>query len=385
MRSCHSWRTNRRSLFAIVSRASSMFVACALLLPLAVGSFDMRPQLLGYIFLLATLILLERFRQGKQKSLWILPLVFLLWINTHGTFAFGFAVLGLYWASGLFDFKIGGIRAERWTGPQRWKLLGAAGASVAALFINPFGAPLVPYPFRIMFGPGTGVADVQEFASVHFHAPWGKVAMILILGVLLIAVFSEVRWRLDEVAMVMLALYYALTFSRFIFLAGILLPPIFATRLKLMEPYDRSSDKRLNNAIALLILLGLFVVSVPRPAALRSPVQYPRDAVAYMTTNGIQGRVFHEYVWGGYLIWHMPSLKVFVDGRYDPYGPNGVFKDYMAAISGEKSQAVLDKYRVDYVLMPADSVLVQILKETPKWTVRYSDRTSVLLQRSPAS
>jgi MFS family permease len=311
--------------------------------------------------------------------------LFCIWINSHGSWPIGMALLGIFIGSGLVEGEWGHAYATRWTAPQRWKLLGAAGASAAALFINPFGVPLVTYPFRIMFGTGTGVDDIQEFASVNFHAPWGKVAMILILGVLLIAVFSEVRWRLDEVAVVMLAFYYALTFSRFIFLAGILLPPIFARRLKLMEPYDRSSDKRLNNAMALVVLLGLFAASAPRASAFRSPVQYPQDAVAYMKTNRIQGRVFHEYVWGGYLIWHMPALKVFVDGRYDPYGPNGVFKDYMAVISGEKSQALLDKYRVDYVLMPADSVLVQILKDTPKWSVRYSDKTSVLLQRSPSS
>ena len=33
--------------------------------------------------------------------------------------------------------------------------------------------------------------NIQEFASVDFHTPWGKVAMVLILGVLLIAVFSR--------------------------------------------------------------------------------------------------------------------------------------------------------------------------------------------------
>jgi hypothetical protein len=100
-----------------------------------------------------------------------------------------------------------------------------------------------------------------------------------------------------------------------------------------------------------------------------------------MKTNRIQGRVFHEWVWGGYLIWHAPELKVFIDGRGEPYG--SVFKDYLSAISNQNPQAVLDKYQVEYVLMPTDSPLAKFLESSPKWTVRYSDETSVLFHRSP--
>jgi hypothetical protein len=209
--------------------------------------------------------------------------------------------------------------------------------------------------------------------------------MLLVLGVLLIALFSRERWRLDEVGLMILALYYCLTYIRFIFLAGILAPPIFAKRLKLMTPYDRDSDRWLPNAVALAILLCLFIGSVPRQSSYRNPVKYPVDAVAYMKSNGIQGRVFHEWLWGGYLIWHAPEMKVFIDGRGDPYGTTGVFKDYLSATSDENPEAVLDKYRVEYVLMPADSPLVNFLKSSPMWKVQYSDETSVLLHRSPGS
>ena len=77
-----------------------------------------------------------------------------------------------------------------------------------------------------------------------------------------------------------------------------------------------------------------------------------------------------------------PELKVFIDGRGDPYGPTGVFKDYWSAISIQNPQAVLDKYKVDYVLMPADSPLSNFLNFSPAWSVLYSDETSVLFHRS---
>src|SRR5947207_965870 len=71
------------------ANAKAAAAACALLLPIATVFFTLRPQLLGYIFLVITLICLEQFRQGRQKALWALPGVFLLWVNAHGTFLLG--------------------------------------------------------------------------------------------------------------------------------------------------------------------------------------------------------------------------------------------------------------------------------------------------------
>ena len=98
--------------------AKAAAAACAMLLPVATVFFTVRPQLLGYNFLVITLICLEKFRQGRQKALWVLPGVFLLWVNAHGTFALGLIILGLYWASGLAGFRSGKIRQSTFPLPR---------------------------------------------------------------------------------------------------------------------------------------------------------------------------------------------------------------------------------------------------------------------------
>jgi hypothetical protein len=349
---------------------------------LAAISIGARTLLFGWLYLVLLLLILEAVRRGAWKWLWLVPPLFCLWVNTHGSWPMGMVVFGIFIASGLVEGRWGYAYATRWSPAQLSKLLIAAGTSVMAVFVNPCGYRLAFYPFRTMFGGQTPVNNVEDFASIDFHTPWGKVAMILILGTLLIAVFSREPWRLDEIGITMLALCYSLTYIRFMFLAGILLPPIFAKRLKLMDAYARGSDKRLNNALALGILLCLFLVSVPRHAKFQNRVTYPAGAVAYMKANGIQGRVFDEYVWGGYLIWNAPESKVFIDGRWDPYTPTGVNKDFAAAVSGEDPQAVLDKYQVQYVLMSPDSLLAMNLKSSSAWTQLYGDDASVLLGRS---
>ncbi len=85
-------------------------------------------------FCCVTLICLERFRQGHSRALWILPPLFLIWVNTHGTFVFGLAAIGGYFASGLVKFQLGSLVAEPWTARQRIQLLFTLLCSVAWRF-----------------------------------------------------------------------------------------------------------------------------------------------------------------------------------------------------------------------------------------------------------
>jgi len=138
------------------------FIACTLLMPLTASFFSLRPQLLGYILFLATLICLEHFRQGHSKALWILPVVFLLWVNTHGTFVFGLVVFALIWISGLVAFKIGGLEARRWDLKQRFHLAGAFVISLLAVTLTPYGTRVAGYVPQLAFSQPVTIANFPE-------------------------------------------------------------------------------------------------------------------------------------------------------------------------------------------------------------------------------
>src|SRR6266436_582253 len=99
-------------------KSKAGFVTAATLYVLATPSFSLRPQMLGYLFVILTLIVLEYFRQGKPRSLWFLPPLFLVWINTHGSWVIGLAVLFVFLAGGLIDFRIRSIEARRWSAKE---------------------------------------------------------------------------------------------------------------------------------------------------------------------------------------------------------------------------------------------------------------------------
>ena len=152
-----------------------------------------------------------------------MPPLFCLWVNSHGSWPMGMVVFGIFIASGMVEGTWGHAYATRWSGPQLRKLLIAAGASALAVFINPVRISPRCLSIPKLVRGAASVGNIQEFASIDFHTPWGKVAMALILGVLLISVFSHGALAFGRsLDLSSLALYFGLTYLRFMFLAGIL-------------------------------------------------------------------------------------------------------------------------------------------------------------------
>ena len=86
--------------------------------------------------------------------------------------------------------------------------------------------------------------------------------------------------------------------------------------------------------------------------------------------------------WGGYLIYRLyPQNKVFVDDRHDLYGEE-FLKEYLKAIRLTPDwNGFLEEKQVNWALLPAESSLANMLKETSRWNLVYQDGTSVLLER----
>ncbi|MGB0012042.1 MAG: hypothetical protein WBQ03_10575, partial [Candidatus Sulfotelmatobacter sp.] len=80
-----------------------------------------------------------------------------------------------------------------------------------------------------------------------------------------------------------------------------------------------------------------------------------------------------------YLIYRLyPQVKVAVDDRHDLYGEQ-FLKTYLKMMHVEPGwQNFLQRYPVQYVLVPKDSALASILAETPHWQPIYSDDVAVV-------
>jgi hypothetical protein len=360
--------------------------ACCFVTFLAKVSYGPRTILFGYLYLVILLIILQRFRRHGRAPLWLIPPLFCLWINTHGSWSLGLIVFSIIAAAGLVRNGSGLIQAEPWTASQFGKLVVTGMASAAALFVNPFGARLVWYPFDLAFRQKLNISHVAEWVSVNFHDMRGKLVFVLIVTLLLTALLRRRRWTVAELGLVLFALYSGLTYIRFLFLLAIVAAPLLAKLLDFIPRYRPEADTPFINAGVIVLMIAGMVHYWPSASEIQVKLakEYPAEFLPYLKSHPPAGPVLTAYLWGGYLEWNARDLKTFVDSRVDIFEYAGVLKDYLDVLSLKQPDTILDKYKIRYVLLPHDEALVYVLQRDPRWKEIYSDKICVLLERAGA-
>jgi len=373
----------------VSGKSKAALIPCAVALPILKVFFTVRPQLIGYILLLLTLIFLERFRQGKQKSLWVLPPLFVIWLNTHGSFVFGLTVLGIYWASGLIEFEAGGIIGRRWTDGQRRHLEIVFLLCVLALLVSPYGTRQAAYPLQMAFFEPVNVSHINEWKSLTFEFWQTKLLLGMVLVFWLAQIPLRERFRLESVALLLLATYACFVHRRFIpFLLLIMVPLLAKLIARWAADYNPSIDHFVINAVLVFSIAAGLILTLPSRKDLEDNVadRYPVKAIEYLNQHPLPGPTLNEYGWGGYLI-YSPDYhrRVFVDGRADFYEYAGVLADYFDITEVKPDTLfLLRKYNIQSCLIPQDAPLGTMLAALPGWKEVYKDKLAAIYVRQPA-
>ena len=359
------------------------FAAAAVLASLATPSFTMRPQMLGYLFLVLTLIALELFRQGKKWAIWVLPPLLLVWVNTHGSFIIGLGVILVYLVCGLKEFRVGGIEAKKWTPKQRVRLELVFLLCLAVLPITPYGTRLAVYPFDMAFAQPINVANILEWQPMPFNAQGGKIFLALVLGFFAAQMALRLKFRLEELTLLLGGVAMTCVHLRFVLLFVPFFTPLLATIVARWLPrYDARKDKYILNVVLIAGVIAAMVHYFPSRASLEEKVaeKYPVRAVEYMQQHPVAGPMFNDYTFGDYLIW--TGQKVFIDGRGDLYEHGGVLSDYLQVVRLKPAAlAVLRNYGIQSCLIERGAPLETLLKVSAEWRESYSDSTSALFVR----
>ena len=120
------------------------------------------------------------------------------------------------------------------------------------------------------------------------------------------------------------------------------------------------------------------VFSTPNQIAIDVPVK----AVEYLKQNRVIGKTFTDpNIWGGYLIWKIPSNPVYIDGRVDMYGDEFA-KEYLSIIGGYSDwREPFDRYGVQIVIVAPRSVLATGLNKAGSWQRIYGDEMALVFTR----
>ena len=367
--------------------AKAACIASTIVLPIAPVAFTLRPQTIGYVFLLLTLICLERFRQGHTRVLWFLPPLFVVWANTHGSFVFGLFVIGLYWVTGLVNFRTGGLIAEQLRQKQRVQLLLTFLLCLLALLVTPYGSQIAANPFEMATAQPLNIANIQEWQPLSLGTPLGKYFLVFAIGLFLMQVTLQLSYKLEEMAMLLFGVYAMCAHMRFAMIFVIFLAPILAGIFsRWVPPYDPAKDRFLLNFALMALVVFALVKFRPSKHEIETVVaaDYPVHAVEYLRQHPQPTGMFNEYGWGGYLISQLaPEHQVFIDGRADLYEYSGIFPDYMTIAAAQTDALrVLDRYNIQSCLIRRSNPLMQLLVVSPGWQQTYSDDLAVIFVRT---
>lgn len=346
-----------------------------------------RPLILGHLFLVFELILLHLGQTRNSRWLWGLPLLFVLWINCHGSFVLGFLVLGIVAFCSRIHFEVGLLTSKSWKGGTRDVLLWVILATAMVCLLNPIGIELVVYPFNLMLTQSDNIGNITEWRALTFtHArAYGVLAALFFVAGLM--ALRQQKLDLQELLLLLLGTALALRYSRMLFAFGILAAPLLARLLaSFWSSYERKRDLLPVNAGVIAVSIILIFAGFPSKQELKNLVNKgsPVDAVAFIRNQALVGNLLNDYQWGGYLIWALPEKKVFIDGRADIFDWTGVLREYVQWMSLEKDpRDLIEKYDIRHVLLKADAPHIQVLRYLPGWREAYSDDVATIFSKEP--
>ena len=372
-----------------------------------------RPQLWTYALVPLGLFLLERTRQHPRRWIWALPLVFALWVNLHGGFMLGLALLAGWCLAPLVGR--GEDRAARLR--QRLPLLLASGVATLA---NPYGLRGALYPLGYV---RAGLRHtIQEERAGTLDSGFAWVHLGLVVTTLVVLLVRRRRVPLEHGLVV--AMLAWLSLPR---LAGVALPfaaerhaPLFlhacvpflawwlddawGARWHRFEARSWMRTRTAAAWVATIVVVGFAAWQVwrawPRPARPGDwmlPGRFPVAAADWIAPQALPSRLLNPYRWGGYLAFRLhPAHAVWIDSRGDLYGAERLREDEIlhrfTAANAAAAEQLIARDDPDVIVWPLLSLdfgplrvhpFTRWILQRPEWRLVFYDRPDASRPRAP--
>ena len=406
-----------------LNRGGSLPVAI-FLLALSIGASAIhlfaRPHVLSWLFAVIWFQLLDSWEgatgpANNRKLLW-LPVLILFWVNLHGGFLTGLVLLALYLVAGTATYlTVEGSGRRSVVGKKLRRLAGMSVVSLLFTLVNPYSYKLYLHIYQYLTNRFL-MNHIQEFQSPDFHGA-AQQCFAALLGITILALaMTPQKPRLSRLFVILFAAGSGLFAARNLPVSSLLLMlivgPIVA-ELMTSAKTDVAAAPWLRNLLlrcdsfasrmagmertvrghlwpAAAVILGVWIglhagklgawqlMDAHFPAK-----RFPVEAANEILRRDIREPVFSPDYWGGYLIYRLyPQTKVVVDDRHDLYGEQ-FFKQYLKTVRAEPGwNDLLQEQRVNWVLVPPESALANILTDTRGWTADYRDKVGILFRRT---
>jgi len=323
--------------------------------------WEIRPSVATLAALLIMMIVIERARLGVDR-LWTIPILFLVWANTHPGFFFGLVILVCITVACLLDPLLPGWKRSTRGALRASRMAIVTAAAAVATLINPYGLRVYEQQFAIARNP------LYRRLLDEWMSPPLWIAAIAVAAIL-VALIRVKRIPLSRLAPLFGSALLSLTAIRFCEYLGWVAIPLALTVLpRLRLPASRATAAAHLGVAALVSLLFLL------PNDRIEPMRYPCGCDAQITPRD---RLFNRLSWGGWLIWRR-NLATFIDGRCSG---QRLFFGYALAENGQALQR-FDQWRIDTVLVSRTEGVSRQLLAAPSWKLVCDDGTALLFRRN---
>jgi hypothetical protein len=379
-------------------------------LPLSVTNWFVRPQSYVLPIFAAFLIVITEYRLGISRRLWLLPLLMTLWVNIHGTFVLGLALIGITLVGEGLKTLVRTKNQERAPAGSttddssehgsRFSVLGSlalwGALTAAATLLNPRGFAVLGYVSNLL-GSNAVTTLVTEWAPPTIRDTDGKIFFAFLIGCGAVLIYARHRPDLTDLLLFDAFLWLALGAGRNAVWFGFVATPLLIAQAATLLPTPRTrapfAGAPLLNGLLIGMLTMMVVLALPwiKPALELPPSigalildETPVQAVAFLRAQPDRPRhLFHTEAYGSYLIWAAPEQPVFVDTRIELY-PYDQWRDYLDLGQANNTAALIQKYAIDGMLLSAkyQQPLIDAIRADRGWLERYHDKQTSYFTRA---
>jgi hypothetical protein len=368
-------------VWATARRAGAGRLGAGLVLLVAVlassNNWSLRPQLFAYPLFAFALWILYRWQQGRDRLLWWLPVLSLLWVNLHGSFVILVLLAGAALVLG--------------DGDRRTLALAFAGILVLTL-ANPRGFGAWTYVF----------SSVTVASSQYFSAEWRppvnagwqmNIFFVWLLAFPLLAAFSRCKlsrlewaWFLGFGLLAMWGLRYVIWF---VLVLAVLTAFLLADWERKYLGAGRPGLPGLNLVLGLLFVLAplVFLPGLRQgwwrqgpPVTENTPVAAAEWLAAH---PGLPGPLWSEIGFSSYLEYALPSRPTWIDTRFEVF-PVAQWQTYRDVTNAAWDwQALLDAAGANLLMVSVQNQpqLLEALGGSTAWCRLYADPVAVIYSR----
>ncbi len=347
--------------------------------------FMVRPQLFSFLFFSLFLYILHLYFIKKKNRLFCLPLLMLVWVNLHGGFLMGWALI-----IGVVGWKtVERIALEKSVPGLKHLWICLLAVSLSTL-INPYGYRLLVFLYQTLSLPRA----ITEWAPVElwsFSYARFKIMAAIFLGTFVINFRWIEGWEAAAIGAILLAAFQQ---QRHIPFFSIAATPFIVHWLSIdLDAFRRRFPKsglgRLSYIVIIFGILtisahqayrGIYIYVAAKCRIIVSPKDYPVSAVRFLKANEIKGNLLVPFSWGEYAIWHLyPACRVSIDGRFRTVYPESIINDHFIHEEDRAGwKRLMHRYPADIVLARQSRFFHDLIGRSQEWIYVYSDSTAII-------